>query len=59
MVEWDGQPGKMPPRMGAAQRAPRLKGYATVLRRRINEVRMGFRREHDENGGPRVKAIVV
>src|ERR1035437_2377371 len=25
--------GRMPPRMGAAQRAPRLKGYATVLRR--------------------------
>src|SRR5664279_5471975 len=25
--------GRMPPRMGAAQRAPRLKGYATVRRR--------------------------
>src|SRR5450759_5139146 len=25
--------GRMPPRMGAAQRAPRLEGYATVLRR--------------------------
>jgi len=37
VAEWDGKPGRMPPRMWAAQRAPRLKGYATVLRRRINE----------------------
>jgi hypothetical protein len=28
-----GNPRAMPPRMGAAQRAPRLQGYATVLRR--------------------------
>src|ERR1035437_7660052 len=45
-----GKPGRMPPRMGAAQRAPGLKGYATVLRRRINELRRGFRREHRERG---------
>src|ERR1019366_178958 len=45
VAEWEGKPGRMPPRMGAAQRAPRLKGYATVLRRRINELRGGFRKE--------------
>src|SRR5450759_5147886 len=46
VVEGDGKPGRMPPRMGAAQRAPGLKGYATMLRRRINELRGGFRREN-------------
>src|ERR1035437_111433 len=46
VVEGDGQPGRMPPRMGAAQRAPGLKGYATVRRPRTNELRGGFRREN-------------
>src|ERR1017187_2558514 len=43
---WNGMGNleKIPPRMGAAQGAPRLKGYATVHRRRGNELRMGCRR---------------